>query len=103
MSNSQESPAVQALHAKYRASLPDKAQALRAELSESADSNGLEALAGLLHRLAGSAGMYGFNDVAAQARVALQLVETGSDEASNSAEMYAAVQELCVKLEDQTN
>ena len=103
MSYSQESPAVQALYKKYQASLPRKAEALREELSAMVNGDGKSALASLLHQLAGSAGMYGLDDVAAKARVALQLIEEGSEEASETSEMHAAVRALCVTLENQTN
>lgn len=62
---------VQALLRQYRASLPDKAAALRQALSQFEQlprREPLSTLRTLVHRLAGSAPLYGFTELGREAR-----------------------------------
>lgn len=81
-----DDPQVEALCHRYIASLADKRQALqeaRQAWRTSGDGDAsLRALAALAHRLAGSAGSYGFDALGNQARLvdelADQVLESGS-------------------------
>ncbi|MBL0028814.1 MAG: Hpt domain-containing protein [Rhodanobacteraceae bacterium] len=70
---------VAALHARYRASFPDKRDELQAALvrwrQTPAAIDSIAALYLLVHKLAGSAGAYGFDALADVARVADRLLQ----------------------------
>lgn len=69
---------VQALLRQYRASLPEKAGALRASLSQFEQLPRREPLSNLrtlVHRLAGSAPLYGFNELGRIARALMHQID----------------------------
>lgn len=70
---------IAALHARYRASFPDKRAELLAALSDWRDRpDSAEAIAELylcVHKLAGSAGAYGFDTLTELARTADRLLQ----------------------------
>jgi HPt (histidine-containing phosphotransfer) domain-containing protein len=75
----QDSPQVQQLKARYKASLPEKsaqiAELQRSLLGENAIlQQSLQDIHEYLHKLAGSAGMYDYADIAVLARAAMQLL-----------------------------
>jgi len=77
----QESPQVAAIRARYQSSLKDKAEMLAAHtaaLVASKDNNldlTLEALRDDLHKLAGSSGMYGYEDISKVCRHAMRAID----------------------------
>lgn len=67
------SPQIQAIRERYKISLPEKAE-LIAELLEELTQSNLDAFANshsALHKLAGSSGMYGYDDIAELCRNAM--------------------------------
>ena len=76
---SQDSPQIQQLKTRYRTSLPEKSAQIaklqivlldgQAELPQV-----LQELHEYLHKLAGSAGMYGYDDIAVLARTTMALI-----------------------------
>ena len=77
----QESPQVAAIRARYQSSLKDKAEMLAthsAAVVSSKDNNldvALEALRDDLHKLAGSSGMYGYEDISKVCRHAMSAID----------------------------
>ena len=77
----QDSPQVQQLKSRYKASLPEKSEQI-AELQSSlqreqpSSQQTLEEIHEFLHKLAGSAGMYDYDDIAGLARATMQFVIT---------------------------
>ena len=75
----QDSPQIQQLKSRYKASLPEKA-AQTAELEslllgeQAMLQQSLQDIHEFLHKLAGSAGMYDYDDIAVLARAAMQFV-----------------------------
>jgi HPt (histidine-containing phosphotransfer) domain-containing protein len=70
---------IAALHARYRASFPEKRAELQAALSRwrdaPASADAMAQLYLLTHKLAGSAGAYGFDGLATLARTADRLLQ----------------------------
>ena len=77
----QDSPQIQQLKSRYKASLPEKSAQI-AELQSLLQSGQpsvpqtLKDIHEFLHKLAGSAGMYDYDDIAALARASMQFVIT---------------------------
>ena len=76
---SQDSPQVQAIRARYKASLPDKAALFSSYLQRLLAQSPLthsdyDDLHGELHKLAGSSGMYGYSDISELARGTMSLI-----------------------------
>ncbi|RBP49258.1 Hpt domain-containing protein [Arenicella xantha] len=75
-----ESPTIVALKQRYKASLPEKIEelvlhiaALNAEGGNGRES--LQELHGFLHRLAGSTGMYGYDDLSALCQSGIKFIQ----------------------------
>ncbi len=68
------SPQITAIRERYKASLPDKAVMIEEQieiLSSAGAARDLSATHEVLHKLAGSAGMYGYDDISALSRTAM--------------------------------
>jgi len=98
---------IAALHARFQASFPEKRSDLLAALAGWRDTpqstDRIAALYLLTHKLAGSAGAYGFDTLAARARSADQLLQPiarGGERAESDrvAAIDAAVVALCSAL-----
>ena len=98
---------IAALHARYRASLPEKRAELLAALSgwrdQPAAADRLLAIHQLTHKLAGSAGAYGFDALTDLARAADRLVQPHARDglalrADQIAPIDAAVSAVCDAL-----
>jgi len=81
-----ESPQIQALKERYKASIPDKIELIREHvelvLAEPADSNFIDEAHQILHKLAGSSGMYGYDDVNVLCRDAMSRLDVNNIEGS---------------------
>jgi len=79
------------LRRRYVESLPGKAAALAAALESIAngDSGGAKALRDQAHKLAGSAGMYGFDDIGHLAREIVHSVDDGSGDTALTHDLIA--------------
>lgn len=66
-------PEIQAIRDRYKKSLPEKAELIEEQRQSLVNSNvnAYEQLHSLLHKLAGSSGMYGYDDIAALCRSAM--------------------------------
>ena len=84
----QDSPQVQQLKSRYKASLPEKSAQI-AELQslivagQPSLSQSLQDTHEFLHKLAGSAGMYDYDDIAVLARATMQIILTQPVEAAD--------------------
>jgi len=62
-----ESPQIQALRLRYKASLADKIELIQQQIdtisTSSGDASSIEEAHQVLHKLAGSSGMYGYDDI----------------------------------------
>lgn len=67
------SPQIQAIRERYKISLPEKAELIaeQVEALTQADANAFEESHNALHKLAGSSGMYGYDDIAVLCRNAM--------------------------------
>jgi len=75
-----ESRQIQELKYRYKLSLDDKANMIddyfrNVVESKSLDSHMLEELNGFLHKLAGSSGMYGYEDIASLSRESMNSIQ----------------------------
>lgn len=75
-----KSPQVQALQERYKNSLSDKAVTIESHLADlrdnwSASENELADTKEMLHKFAGSSGMYGYDDIAELCRVAMDDID----------------------------
>lgn len=70
----------EALRRRYIDSFPAKSAALESAVADLGDDNNeaLQALRLLAHKLAGSAGMYGFDDVGQLAREVVHAIDAGA-------------------------
>jgi len=75
----QDSPQILALKERYKNSLEEKVQMLSDYLvaieSDEATLDEFSELRGFLHKLAGSSGMYGYNDISAASREAMLVAD----------------------------
>ncbi len=96
----QDSPQVLALKERYKSSLEEKVQVLSDHLiaieSEEATLDELSELRSFLHKLAGSSGMYGYDDISAASREAM-LVADQVDSMTNLGDLSVMTSEV-VKL-----
>ena len=96
----QDSPQILALKERYKSSLDDKVQMLSDYLiaidSDEATLTELSELRGFLHKLAGSSGMYGYDDISAASREAMLLADQ-VDSMANIDDLRAMTSEV-VKL-----
>jgi len=77
----QDSPQVQEIRARYKASLSDKARMINEYLTafqENSNDELLTQIRGELHKLAGSAGMYDYDDISSLARSGMVLIDEQS-------------------------
>ncbi len=65
--NAIESSQIQALKLRYKASIADKIELIQQQINSisasSGDANSIEEAHQVLHKLAGSSGMYGYDDI----------------------------------------
>ncbi len=97
---------VAALHARYRASFPEKRDDLQAALAAWREAptaaERIAALYLLVHKLAGSAGAYGFDALADVARIADRLLQAharGGEALTQVAPIEAAVRAVVEALQ----
>lgn len=83
----------QNIRAVYKQSLVEKAEALR----DCWKRHDVQQLEGLLHKLTGSAGMYGFTEISAQARDLLNQFED-ADTMPDSADFDKNMTDLLAKM-----
>lgn len=71
------SPQIQALRERYKGSLPEKIQLITDHLNALTQSmpNAIDESHGALHKLAGSSGMYEYDDIASLCRAAMDSAE----------------------------
>lgn len=71
------SPQIQAIRERYKSSLPEKAELIaeQIDLISSSKAGSLDECHGVLHKLAGSSGMYGYEDIALLCRSAMARVQ----------------------------
>lgn len=89
----QDTPQVQAIRARYKASFPEKAKMIINCISLIDDKSVVESdfleIKEHLHKLAGSSGMYGYQDVCDVARSSMVSAESG-----DSASVLSGLQQL---------
>ncbi|MGH1538874.1 MAG: Hpt domain-containing protein [Arenicella sp.] len=82
----------QQLHDKYRQSLPEKCEQLQRSYDAALlDPASTEPLYQALHKLAGSAGMYGFEELSQLSSELLVMLDVSSDIGDNGAGDFAKV------------
>jgi len=95
-----DSPQIKAIKERYKASFPEKLvilQTLREAVENEAD---FEYVHEELHKLAGSSGMYGYDDIAGLCRLAMQY--TGKDSANRQpSKLLSTLGEVINLLEKQ--
>ncbi len=88
----QDSPQILALKQRYKSSLEDKVELLSGYLtaieSDEASLDQVSEMRSFLHKLAGSSGMYGYNDISAASREAMT--------AADQIESVANIDELSI-------
>lgn len=67
----QDSPQILAIKERYKASFPDKADAVKHLLSTVQSDGDLDLIKEEMHKLAGSSGMYGYEQISAVCRSAM--------------------------------
>lgn len=72
---STDSPQVAALKERYKASFPEKVEIIKSTLDTVSSNGDLELVKEELHKLAGSSGMYGYQDLAAFCRGGMDKAE----------------------------
>ncbi len=72
---STDSPQVAAIKERYKASFPEKVEVIRTALNSVFDNDDLEPVKEELHKLAGSLGMYGYQELAAHCRSAMEHID----------------------------
>ncbi len=81
-----ESPQIQALKERYKASIPGKIELIQEHvelvLTDPADSDSIGEAHQTLHKLAGSSGMYGYDDVNVLCRDAMSRLDVNNIEGS---------------------
>lgn len=94
--NQTDSPQVRALKERYKASLPEKVALIREQIEQvyasSATADSIEEANQVLHKLAGSSGMYGYDDINVLCRAAM--ASLGSKNADESVDVLQQVIEL---------
>jgi len=90
---SADSPQIQQLKARYRESFPEKLEIILKARSELLEDNNLTFAREELHKLAGSSGMYGYNDLASNCRRAMEKLDAGDSSSSLDA-IDAVVEQL---------
>ena len=94
--NQTDSPQVQALKERYKASLPEKVELIREQIelvyAASASDESIEEASQVLHKLAGSSGMYGYDDINVLCRAAMSSL--GSKNTEESVDILQQVIEL---------
>lgn len=89
----EDSPQIQQLKERYRQSFPEKLEIIQKARSGVVDDNELTFAREELHKLAGSSGMYGYPDLAANCRSAMEILDSGDVSGSIEA-IDAVVQQL---------
>lgn len=77
---SQDSPQIQAIKARYKASLPEKAELLMSLLKPAEVGENLVLLHEELHKFAGSSGMYSYDDISDLCRKAMRSIDQNNIE-----------------------
>ena len=77
--NQPESPQVKALKERYKASFPEKIELLNEQLlslsTQASEKSGFVEVRESLHKLAGSSGMYGYDDISLSCRNAMSIID----------------------------
>ncbi len=101
--NAKESPQIQAIRSRYRASLNDKAQMISVHVKAISDIGvktqsveqeklSLQSLRDDLHKLAGSSGMYGYDDVSVVCRDIMRAIDDA--DIKNAKQLLVELQQL---------
>lgn len=76
-----DSPQIQAIKERYKASFPEKIEILEGLKASAEQNQKLEIAKEELHKLAGSSGMYGYDDLSYLCRVGMRNVDQGDSNA----------------------
>ncbi|MCH2189959.1 MAG: Hpt domain-containing protein [Gammaproteobacteria bacterium] len=93
----EDSPQIQQLKVRYRQSFPEKLAIIRKARSELLQENNITFAREELHKLAGSSGMYGYSELAANCRSAMEKLDT-RDSLSSLEAIDAVIKQLDSKI-----
>ena len=97
-----DSPQIQALKERYKSSFPNKVaeinDCINVIQSNHIAPDDVTKLRDLLHKIAGSSGMYGYSEISTTSRSAMRIAES-FDDSSELDELVSAVNELIALIE----